>query len=107
VIEKDQRAQVRLAASPSSSTDTHWIADTGAMSHMTPHWLWFTSYHPHVIPIRVANNTVVYSAGVGNVILTPTNTSLRPCRLSCVLHVPDLQNNLFGQCPGASQWPDT
>jgi hypothetical protein len=67
VVEKAQRAQVRLAASPSSSADAHWIADTGATSHMTPHRSWFTSYRPHVVPIRVANNAIVYSAGVGNV----------------------------------------
>jgi hypothetical protein len=67
VVEKAQRAQVRLAASPSSSADTHWIADTGATSHMTPHQSWFTSYCPHVIPICVANDAIVYSAGVGNV----------------------------------------
>jgi hypothetical protein len=30
VVKKAQRAQVRLAASPSSSADAHWIADTGA-----------------------------------------------------------------------------
>jgi hypothetical protein len=95
VVEKAQRAQVRLAASPSSSADARWIADTGATSHMTPHRLWFTSYRPHVVPIRVANDAIVYSAGVGDVVLTPTNAALRPCRLSRVLHVPDLQNNLF------------
>jgi hypothetical protein len=32
---------------------------------------------------------------INNVILTPTNAALCPCRLSRVLHVPDLQNNLF------------
>jgi hypothetical protein len=95
VVEKAQCAQVRLAASPSLSTDTHWIADTGATSHMTPHCLWFTSYCPHVVPIRIASNAVIYSASVGNVILTPTNPSLHPCHLSRVLHVPELQNNLF------------
>jgi hypothetical protein len=50
---------------------------------------------PHIVPIRVANNTVVYSAGIGDVVLTPTNAALCACRLSRVLHVPDLQNNLF------------
>jgi hypothetical protein len=75
VVEKAQRAQVRLAASPSSNADAHWIADTGATSHMTPHRSWFTSYRPHIVPIRVANDAIVYSAGVGD--------------------VPELQNNLF------------
>jgi transposase InsO family protein len=95
VVKKAQRTQVCLAASPSSSADAHWIADTGATSHMTLHRSWFTSYRPHVVPIRIANNTIVYSTGVGDVVLMPTNTALCPCHLSCVLHVPDLQNNLF------------
>jgi transposase InsO family protein len=95
VVEKAQRAQVRLAASPSSSADAHWITDTGATSHMTLHRSWFTSYHPHIVPICVANDAIIYSAGVGDVVLTPTNAALRPCHLSRVLHVPDLQNNLF------------
>jgi transposase InsO family protein len=77
VVEKAQRAQVRLAAAPSSSADAYWIADTGATSHMTPHQSWFTSYRPHVVPFHVAN------------------TALCPCRLLQVLHVPELQNNLF------------
>jgi hypothetical protein len=56
---------------------------------------WFTSYCTHVVHIRVANDAVVYSTGMGDVILTPTNASLCPCRLSHVLHVLNLQNNLF------------
>jgi hypothetical protein len=95
VVEKAQHAQVRLAATPSSSADAHWIADTGATSHMTPHQLWFTSYCAHAIPIRVANNAIVYSTGVGDMVLTPTNAALCPCPLSCVLHVSELQSNLF------------
>jgi hypothetical protein len=95
VVEKAQRTQMRLAASPSLSADAHWVADTGVTSHMTPHRSWFTSYRTHAVPIGVANNAIVYSASVGDVILTPTNASLCPCRLSRVLHVPELQNNLF------------
>jgi hypothetical protein len=82
VVEKAQHAQVHLAMSPSSSADAHWIADTGATSHMMPHHLWFTSYCPHIVPIHITNDAVVYSAGVGDVVLTPTNAALRPCRLS-------------------------
>jgi hypothetical protein len=52
VIEKAQRAQVHLATSPSSSTDAHWIANTGATSHMMLHQLWFTFYCSHVVPIH-------------------------------------------------------
>jgi hypothetical protein len=51
--------------------------------------------YPCINTIRIANNAIIYSTGVGDVVLTPTNTALCPCRLSCVLHVPELQNNLF------------
>jgi hypothetical protein len=44
--------------------DLSWIADTGATLHMTPHQQWFTDYKPHCIPIRVANNAVVFSKDV-------------------------------------------
>ena len=46
---------------------SNWNADTGATSHMTPYRHWFVTYTPFRTPIRLANNHVVYSAGVGNV----------------------------------------
>ncbi|KAF7761137.1 hypothetical protein Agabi119p4_10546 [Agaricus bisporus var. burnettii] len=61
--------------SPSSplqlDADFFWLADTGATSHMTPHRHWFKSYSPHRIPIRLADNSTVYSAGVGSVVFQP------------------------------------
>jgi hypothetical protein len=72
-----------------------WIADTGATSHMSPHCKWFVEYHPYCIPVHVANNAVVYSAGISEVVLTPMNPSMNPCCLTCVLYVPELQNNLL------------
>jgi hypothetical protein len=72
-----------------------WIADTGTTSHMSPHCKWFIKYRPHCIPVHVANDTVVYSVGIGDVVLTPTDPSMNPCRLTCVLYVPELQNNLL------------
>jgi hypothetical protein len=45
--------------------DFDWNADTGATSHMTPHRHWIRNYTPLCIPIKLADNTVIYSAGVG------------------------------------------
>ena len=53
------------------NADFHWVADTGATSHMTPHHHWFKSYTHYRTPIHLANNTVVYSAGMGNVVFEP------------------------------------
>jgi len=53
------------------NADFYWVADTGATSHMTPHCHWFKSYTYCKTPIRLANNTVVYSASVGNVVFEP------------------------------------
>jgi hypothetical protein len=88
-------ASVRLAGSPDTHADAHWIADTGATSHMSPRRSWFTKLEPLAIPIRVANDHVVYSEGVGSVVLEPADKSLRPVLLSRVLYVPALQNNLL------------
>jgi hypothetical protein len=62
---------------------------------MTPHQQWFTDYKPHCIPIRVANNAVVYSEGIGAVVIEPSDQSLQPCKMTDVLYVPDLQNSLL------------
>jgi hypothetical protein len=62
---------------------------------MSPCRSWFTKLEPLAIPIRVANNHVMYSEGMGSVVLEPADKSLRPVLLSRVLYVPALQNNLL------------
>jgi hypothetical protein len=95
VTELAASASVCLAGSPDTHADAHWIADTGATSHMSPSRSWFTKLEPCAIPIRVANDHVVYSEGVGLVVLEPADKSLRPVLLSRILYVPALQNNLL------------
>jgi hypothetical protein len=95
VVEAALAASLRSSTPSGSLADAHWIADTGATSHMMPHRSWFVQYKPFVTPIRVANNAVVFSEGVGTIVLQPTAPGLRELRLSCVLHVPELQNNLL------------
>jgi hypothetical protein len=90
VVEAALAASLRSSTPSGSLADAHWIADTGAMSHMTPHRSWFGQYKPFVTPI-----SVVFSEGVGTIVLQPTSPGLRELRLSRVLHVPDLQNNLL------------
>jgi len=87
--------------SPSSplqlDADFYWIADTGATSHMTPHRHWFNSYTPCRIPIRLADNTVIYAAGQGSVVFQPTlrGRKAESLEFTRVLHVPDLRSNLL------------
>ncbi len=45
--------------------------DTGATAHMMPHRHWFHQYTPRKVPIRLADNSVVYSAGIGTVHFHP------------------------------------
>lgn len=80
-----------------SDSSTDWIADTGATSHMTCHRHWFTTYSTNRTPIRLANNEVVYSVGIGSVRFQPVLGG-KPGRLlefERVLHVPALRNNLL------------
>ena len=65
---------------------------------MTPHRHWFHSYSPHSIPIRLANSHVVYSAGLGSVVVQPVERDgvlLPAVVLHDVLHVPALARNLL------------
>ena len=64
---------------------------------MTPHRHWLRNYKPFRIPIRLANNQVIYSVGMGTVRFQPTLGG-KPGQLlefERVLHVPDLRNNLL------------
>ncbi|EGO03130.1 hypothetical protein SERLA73DRAFT_131633, partial [Serpula lacrymans var. lacrymans S7.3] len=61
---------------------------------MTPHRHWVHHYTPYCVPIKLADHTVVYSAGVGTVVLNPVMNGkvARAVEFSRVLHVPDLRN---------------
>ena len=68
------QASVRLSShSTPAELATHllWNADTGATSHMTPHKHWLHNYSPLRIPVRLANDQIVYSEGVGSVVFAP------------------------------------
>jgi len=65
---------------------------------MTPHRHWLRSYRPHRVPVRLADSTIVYSAGIGSVLFVARAGGEEgpPVRvLSNVLHVPDLRSNLL------------
>ena len=51
--------------------DHDWNTDSGATSHMTPHCHWLHNYTPKHVAIKLTDNTVVYSAGVGSVVFNP------------------------------------
>ncbi|KAI0923982.1 hypothetical protein AcV5_010529 [Taiwanofungus camphoratus] len=64
---------------------------------MTPHRHWLRNYKPLQIPIKLADNTIVYSAGVGSVVFKPVikGREVRAVEFQRVLHVPRLRNNLL------------
>ena len=74
-----------------------WLADTGATSHMTPHRHWVRNYSHLCIPIRLADNSIIYSAGVGTVVFNPVidGKASQSVEFTRVLHVPLLQKNLL------------
>jgi hypothetical protein len=51
--------------------DADWNPDTGATSHITPHRHWLRNYAPRGVPIKLADNNIVYSAGVATVVFSP------------------------------------
>jgi hypothetical protein len=48
-----------------------WNADTGATSHMTPHRHWFSSYAPHHVPIKLADNNMSIQLELDQLCLYP------------------------------------
>lgn len=54
-----------------SDAGTDWNTDTGATCHMTPHRHWFNTYKPQVTPIRLANDQIIHSTGIGSVCFQP------------------------------------
>ena len=52
--------------------DAHadWNANTGATSHMTPHRYWLRNYAPKHVAIKLADNNIVYSTGVGTMVFS-------------------------------------
>ena len=80
-----------------SDAGTDWNTDTGATCHMTPHRHWFNTYKPHRTPIRLANNEVIHSTGIGSVCFQPVvkGKNGRLLEFHRVLHVPELRNNLL------------
>ena len=64
---------------------------------MTPHAHWIRNYTPLRTPIRLANNHIVYSAGVGSVVFVPMIGGKRTqaVEFTRVLHVPNLKTNLL------------
>jgi len=78
------------ASAPSTSPSPippnfDWLAETGATSHMTPHRHWVRNYLPLHIPIRLADNNIVYSSGVGTVLFNPVMMDSQPVEFTRVL----------------------
>ena len=99
VVEAAANASSCHVSSPPLQLDANfdWNADSGATSHMTPHSHWFRNYTPFRTPIRLANDHIVYSAGIGSVRFTPMirGKKARVIEFTRVLHVPDLRTNLL------------
>ncbi|KAJ3805194.1 hypothetical protein F5876DRAFT_52235, partial [Lentinula aff. lateritia] len=66
----EERA-TQASTDPSLPVVQLWNTDTGASSHMTPHCQWFKSYTSRVIPIRLADHSLVYSEGIGTIQFQP------------------------------------
>src|SRR6266567_7550591 len=65
---------------------------------MRPYCHWVRNYSPLHIPIKLADNSIVYSSGEGTVVFNPVmmdGKASQPVEFTRVLHVPSLQNNLL------------
>ena len=69
VEETTRKVSLQTPHTPQSLNN--WNADTGATEHLTPHYHWLTDYKPLEVPIKLADNSIVYSAGIGSVVFNP------------------------------------
>ncbi|TEB18159.1 hypothetical protein FA13DRAFT_1649668, partial [Coprinellus micaceus] len=71
-------------------TDFCWNADSGCTSTMTPHRHWIRNYRPLRVGVELADGSIIYSAGVGTVVVDPVvdGKTIRSVELTRVLHVP-------------------
>lgn len=96
-------AQMAKLASPphhrqiGDCADKTWTADSGATVHMTPHREWIRNMEPCKVPVRLANNDVVWATGRGSTIFSPQidGKATQSVEFDRVLYVPDLESNLF------------
>ena len=85
----------KFEANSTSSNVHYWNTDTGTTSTMTPHKNWIHNYTPYRVPIKLADNRIIYSEGVGTVVFRPTIHGLksRDIEFSRVLHVPSVRGH--------------
>lgn len=64
---------------------------------MMPHKHWLRNYTPMRIPIRLANDQIIYSEGVGSVLFAPEvqGKLVQQIEFTRILHVPQLGSNLL------------
>jgi transposase InsO family protein len=87
----------RLFSPSDLTTNDYWNPDTGATCHMTVHKEWLTHYRPHRVPVRLGDNRIVWSEGVGVCWFEPLLEGIPAplVRFSNVLYVPMLASNLL------------
>lgn len=96
--EKNDLAFYATINSDNNSKSDIWIADSGASSHMSFHYEWFTEYSKYSEKrvVQIANNECLAIHGVGTILIEcRINGKWEPRRLEKVLYVPDLKQNLF------------
>lgn len=87
---------------PDSAT---WVLDSGASLHMSYRKDWMSSYSEiSPLDIHLADERTVQAVGKGNIALkVHWNGSSRMCHFLEVLHVPDLERNLFSVSKAVKQ----
>lgn len=90
-------ASLRTSTPIPDDADSELNADTGAPSSKTPHKHWFQTYSHRRVPIHLADDKVIYLAGIGDVVFEPLVNGVLQNRIVFprVLLVPDIRNNLL------------
>ncbi len=76
------------------NTNPHWMLDSGATSHSTPHINDFATYTQHQgVEVEIGNGSIIRSAGIGTVLLRSNRGFY--LELSNVLHIPNTKSRIL------------
>src|SRR5882757_4386648 len=76
------------------NTNPHWMLDSGATSHSTPHINDFTTYTQHQgVEVEIGDGSIIRSAGIGTILLRSNRGY--DLELSNVLDIPDTKSRIL------------
>ena len=80
----------------------HWMMDSGATTHITPHLSDFKDYTPCHGTVHLGDKSTISQVGVGSIVFK-TSPGAPPITSSGVLHIPGVRTRFMSMCALANK----